>query len=94
MASGTIFLQKSPPVSVPGPRVRGSGRPLVLCAEHGRQLPALAVFRGQDSEGAKLADLPAEQPTKFELVIILKTARALGLMIPQSLFMRADEVIQ
>jgi putative ABC transport system substrate-binding protein len=68
---------------------------LISYGEDEREVPRrLALYVDKILRGAKPADLPIEQPTKLELVINLKTAKAIGVMIPQSLIGRADEVIR
>ena len=87
-------LQHKLPTFVPAKPYVEAGGLLSLSFDDAEQVRVFAYFADRILRGAKPADLPVQQPTKFELVLNLNTAKALGLTIPQSLLLRADEVIQ
>jgi putative tryptophan/tyrosine transport system substrate-binding protein len=82
------------PAMYPWSEFTESGGLMAYSANGAEMYRRSATFVDRILKGAKPADLPVEQPTKFELVINLKTAKTLGLTIPPSLLARADQVIE
>jgi len=89
------FAQKNHLATVSGPRQFVEAGGLIAYGPHFPDLfRRTATYVDKILKGAKTGELPVEQPSKFDFVINLKTAKALGLTIPQSLLLRADQVIQ
>jgi ABC-type uncharacterized transport system substrate-binding protein len=89
-----FVTQKRIPSMFDRPYLVTAGGLLSFGADEEEQWRRAAVIADKILKGAKPGDLPMEQPTKFELVVNLKTAKALGLTIPQTLLLRADQVIE
>src|SRR5262249_21821186 len=87
------FKSRLPTISGPKEFVEAGGL-MAYGPHYGDLFRHAATYVDKILKGAKPADLPTEQPTRYDLLINLKTAKALGLMIPQSLLLRANQVIE
>ncbi|MBI3634929.1 MAG: ABC transporter substrate-binding protein [Candidatus Rokubacteria bacterium] len=90
----SLAIERHLPMSVTSGEMVEFGGLLAYAPDVTDQFRRAATYVDKILKGAKAADLPVEQPTKFDLFINMKTAKALGLEVPQSLLLRADRVIQ
>lgn len=91
---GEFMIARGVPSICPAREFADAGALISYGADFLSAIRRMAEFIDKIARGAGASDLPVEQPTKFELVVNLKTARSLGLTMPPSLFARADEVIE
>jgi putative ABC transport system substrate-binding protein len=89
-----LALKQGIPVVSPNARIAADGGLVSFGTDLNKLNRRAAAYVDKVLKGAKPADLPVERPSKFNLSLNVKTAKALGLTIPQSLLLRADEVIQ
>ena len=98
LSNGDMIIKHAASTRIPAlytyPEFPPEGGLISYSASVAEQYRRAAILVAKLLKGAKPSDIPVEQPTKFELIVNLKTAKALGLRVPNSILVRADKVIE